>query len=99
MVAQPLDDQLGVAAELVEILQQRDDIEILLSDVRLPGIDGYEVLREIRRDYDKMTKLPGDLVAELTEVTTHSMTVWREARHVRLRACISPRQLLRKRNY
>jgi carboxypeptidase Taq len=37
-------------------------------------------MREIRRDYEKATKLPSDLVAELTEVTTHSMTVWRDAR-------------------
>jgi carboxypeptidase Taq len=37
-------------------------------------------LREIRRDYDKATKLPADLVAEFTEASSKSMTVWREAR-------------------
>lgn len=37
-------------------------------------------LREIRRDYDRATKLPNALVREFAEVTTHAMHRWREAR-------------------
>jgi len=37
-------------------------------------------LREIRRDYDKATKLPADLVAEIAETASRAMEVWKEAR-------------------
>ena len=37
-------------------------------------------LREIRRDFDRATRLPPDLVRETAETTTRAMHVWREAR-------------------
>lgn len=37
-------------------------------------------LREMRRDYDRATKLPGELVAELALVGSQSQEVWKEAR-------------------
>lgn len=37
-------------------------------------------LREIRRDYDRATKLPTDLVAELTATASRSLEVWKTAR-------------------
>jgi carboxypeptidase Taq len=37
-------------------------------------------LREMRRDYDLATKLPGSLVAELAEIGSKSQHVWKEAR-------------------
>jgi carboxypeptidase Taq len=37
-------------------------------------------LREIRRDYDRATKLPNELVREFAEVTTLAMHRWRDAR-------------------
>ncbi|RMH29309.1 MAG: carboxypeptidase M32 [Planctomycetota bacterium] len=37
-------------------------------------------LREIRRDYDKATRLPADLVAEIAETASRAMEVWKEAR-------------------
>lgn len=37
-------------------------------------------IREMRRDYDLATKLPGSLVAELAEVGSKSQHVWKEAR-------------------
>jgi carboxypeptidase Taq len=37
-------------------------------------------VREIRRDYDKMVKLPQDLVEELARVTSLAQSVWAEAR-------------------
>lgn len=37
-------------------------------------------LREFRRDYDRLTKLPADLVAELAKVGSQAQEVWKEAR-------------------
>ena len=37
-------------------------------------------LREMRRDFDMATKLPGDLVAELAKVGSQSQEAWKEAR-------------------
>lgn len=37
-------------------------------------------IRETRHDYDKMTKLPGDLVKEITKVTSLAQGEWAEAR-------------------
>ena len=37
-------------------------------------------LREIRRDYDRATRLPADLVAEIAETSSRAMEVWKEAR-------------------
>lgn len=37
-------------------------------------------IREMRRDYDRATKLPSDLVAELAKVTSQAQDVWKEAR-------------------
>ncbi len=37
-------------------------------------------LREARRDYDRATKLPTELVTEITETNSRAMHVWREAR-------------------
>ncbi|MFO0830987.1 MAG: carboxypeptidase M32 [Phycisphaerales bacterium] len=37
-------------------------------------------LREMRRDYDHATKLPGELVEEIAKVTSQSQEVWKVAR-------------------
>lgn len=37
-------------------------------------------LRAIRRDYDRATRLPPDLVREIAETSSRAMHVWREAR-------------------
>lgn len=37
-------------------------------------------LREMRRDYDKVTKLPKDLVAELAKVGSQAQDAWKKAR-------------------
>lgn len=37
-------------------------------------------LREMRRDYDHATKLPGELVEEIAKVTSQSQEVWKAAR-------------------
>src|SRR5690606_18071824 len=37
-------------------------------------------LREIRRDYDRAVRIPGSLVREFAEVSTHAQVNWRKAR-------------------
>lgn len=37
-------------------------------------------LREMRRDYDRATKLPGDLVAEIAKTTSLAQDAWKDAR-------------------
>ena len=42
--------------------------------------DAAANLRNLRRDYDRQTKLPADLVRALAETSSRSLNVWREAR-------------------
>jgi len=56
-------------------------LEICESDgVITSDPDASANIREIRRDYDRLTKLPPELVAELTEVGSKAQAVWRDAR-------------------
>lgn len=51
------------------------------SDVSLTSNEAIAAnLREIRRDYDMETKLPGELVAEMAECASLGMTAWKAAR-------------------
>ena len=40
--------EAGTGEEALEMLQQHSDIRVALLDVMLPGIDGYQVCREVR---------------------------------------------------
>jgi carboxypeptidase Taq len=48
--------------------------------VREPDSDAAANAREIRRAYDRATKIPPALVAELARVTTEAQQVWEQAR-------------------
>ncbi len=52
------------------------------SDASLnePGSETAANLREIRRDYNKATKVPGDLVAELARTGSEAQDIWKHAR-------------------
>jgi two-component system NtrC family response regulator/two-component system response regulator HydG len=39
------------AEEALESLRQGDDVDAIVSDVRMPGMDGYEFLRAVRADH------------------------------------------------
>src|SRR3990172_12400436 len=42
--------------------------------------DASANLREARRDYDRATRLPASLVAEMSETSSRALEIWKEAR-------------------
>ncbi|MBY0312280.1 MAG: carboxypeptidase M32 [Phycisphaerales bacterium] len=65
------------APKLGELLAACERDSALTGDAASPVARN---LREIRRDYDRDTKLPTELVAELAKVGSQSQEVWKEAR-------------------
>ncbi|MDZ4724053.1 MAG: carboxypeptidase M32 [candidate division Zixibacteria bacterium] len=79
-------EQLGVLAGLSHEKFTSPKIGELLSKAESNGFgknpESVEAvnIREIRRDYDKATKLPKELVEEITRETTIAQGIWVEAR-------------------
>lgn len=76
-------EQLSVMASLTH--QRRTDPRIgqlLTACEAEPGGDEARKanLREMRRDYNLATKLPGDLVAEIAKTTSLAQDAWKDAR-------------------
>ena len=60
-----LEAEDGAAA--VELMRQRTDISLLLLDLMMPGMDGFEVLREIREQENGEKHLPVMLLTARAE--------------------------------
>ncbi len=64
-----VDPQIG---ELLSVCEEDPDL------LDQPGVEAN--VREMRRDYDRETKLPATLVAELAKTSSLSLHAWQEAR-------------------
>ncbi len=60
-----------------ELISKCEGDKSLVGDPMAPTA---AMVRELRRDYDLATKLPGDLVAEIALVGSQAQEVWKEAR-------------------
>ncbi len=68
--------ELCTSKELGELISACEANEVLTSG------DTYESanIREMRRDYDKKTKVPSRLVSDLAEATSRAQQAWKQAR-------------------
>src|ERR1700740_2106272 len=56
----------------------REDVDLMLLDVRLPGISGFEVLRIVREDYAPIAVI---IISAITEVETAVQAIKHGAYH------------------
>lgn len=81
--AEARSDQMALLAELGHARATSPELGELIGQAEAE-VKGDEELaanvREFRRDYDKATRLPGDLVAELAKVGSEAQEVWKKAR-------------------
>lgn len=79
-------DQQALLAKLAHERKTNPRIGELLAtcesdrSLNKEGSESAANLREIRRDYDLATKLPGDLVEELAKVGSQAQEAWKHAR-------------------
>ena len=76
-------EQLSLLAEHVHALRTSPRIgELIGACEKNSGLGGADraAVREMRRDYDQATRLPGDLVAEMAKVSSQSQEAWKGAR-------------------
>ncbi|MEF8831811.1 MAG: carboxypeptidase M32, partial [Halobacteriales archaeon] len=59
-----------------------DETGTLLAELEDADLtrDQHAVVREMRRQYDRQTAVPTDLVEEISETTSEAHPVWKEAR-------------------
>ena len=78
-------DQLGAISSLTHRMFTDPKIGDMISEIEQSDMGKGDTpeaanIRELRHDYDKMTKLPNDLVKEITETTSMAQQEWVEAR-------------------
>ncbi|HEY6103701.1 MAG TPA: carboxypeptidase M32, partial [bacterium] len=65
-----------ISATTVKLLEAAEGIAGTLD----PDADDAALVREVRRDYDRLTKLPAEFVAERAREASLSTEVWKDAR-------------------
>lgn len=65
-----------ISATAVKLLEAAEGIAGTLD----PDADDAALVREVRRDYDRLTKLPAEFVAERAREASLSTEVWKDAR-------------------
>jgi carboxypeptidase Taq len=68
--------ELATDTHIGELLSKLENSELMNDEVS----DEATNIREIRRAYDKMVKLPKDLVEDISHTTTRAQGIWVEAR-------------------
>ena len=56
-----------VSGEAALAILNREDVDLMLLDVRLPGIDGFDVLRIVRENYSLIEVI---MISAINEVET-----------------------------
>ncbi|HEX8323879.1 MAG TPA: carboxypeptidase M32 [Tepidisphaeraceae bacterium] len=85
-------EQAALLARLSHERLTAPDTHDLLAEVEAADLDDDQrvVVRELRRDLDRATRLPGTLVVELSRATVLSQAAWGEARAAKDFAAFSP---------
>lgn len=78
--------QMATIDKLAHIKFTSDEVGQLLDDLEPaaaqlpPDSDTARLIRVTRRQYDRLTKVPPEMVAELAELTAEAFSVWQQAR-------------------
>jgi carboxypeptidase Taq len=86
-------EQLALIAELAHEKAVDPEIGGLLADLEAsPGLEAHEkaYVRVARREYDRETKLPAELVTEMARATSLAQAAWVEARKANDFASFAP---------
>ena len=74
--------QLSAVSATSHELMTDEEMGQLLDDLGAEDLEDEQaaVVREIRREYDRATKVPTDLVEEISSTTSEAVPIWEEAR-------------------
>lgn len=84
--AEERSEQLATLSRLIHLKSTAPEVGQLIEDLLPyaetlpPDSDDARLIRKAKRAYDKQTKVPADLVAEFTQVTTLAQEAWVQAR-------------------
>lgn len=79
-------NQLATISRLAHVKFTSDDVGLLLEDLQPeidqldPDSDEARLVKVTRREYDKLTKVPPEMVVEFAQLTTTANQVWEAAR-------------------
>jgi len=79
-------NHLSTIDQLAHIKFTSDEVGKLLEELEpwaamlQPDSDDARLIRVTRREYDKNTKVPAEMVAEFAQITTAGYSAWQEAK-------------------